>query len=82
MHKFGMRFSVLLVCHLEKKTLSTYETVTAMVERLNFAFFMFVSFSCVFEMCRCKTHSYDRNGRHFVDPVPNVYAGIFKCRIA
>lgn len=67
-----------------KKTLPTYETVTGMVERLNFAFLVFVSFSCacVFEMSRCVTHRYDRNGKHFVDPVPNVYAGTCKSRIA
>ena len=58
-----------------KKTLPTYETVTGMVERLNFAFLVFVSFFCVFEMSRCVTHRYDRNGKHFVDSVPNVYAG-------
>ena len=65
-----------------KKTLPTYETVTGMVERLNFAFLVFVSFFCVFEMSRCVTHRYDRNGKHFVDSVPNVYAGTCKSKIA
>ncbi|KAM7446440.1 hypothetical protein ABFA07_005281 [Porites harrisoni] len=32
-----------------------------MVEQLNFAFLVFVSFSCVFEMSRCVTHRYGRN---------------------
>ena len=80
MHKFGM--SLFSTRGRNRKTLPTYETVTGMVERLNFVFLVFVSFSCVFEMSRCVTHRYDRNGKDFVDPVPNVYAGTCKSRIA
>ena len=80
MHKFGMSFSVLE--EEIRKLCQLIKTVTGMVERLNFAFLVFVSFSCVFEMSRCVTHRYDRNGKHFVDPVPNVYAGTCKSRIA
>lgn len=65
-------FSTLPCKGRNKKTLLTYETVTAMVERLNFAFFVFVSFSAVFEMSRCRTQRYNRNGKHFVDSVPNA----------